>query len=120
MGDIDRISPFNCERNDRKMTDIQDLWAYACNGDIENLKRYYDEGGSVDNRYFRFGTAHSLIMGAFRNNQFETVDYLISVGESITPQERKELSTDVKRFQLMEKLVEQEENQQIPSETQSI
>lgn len=102
------------------MTDIQELWEYACSGDIENLKKYYDEGGSVDNRYIKFGTAHSLIMGAFRNNQFETVEYLISVGESIAPQERKELWADVKRFQLMEKLVEQEKNQQMLNESQSM
>ena len=59
------------------MTDIKELWEYACNGNIEGLKKYYDDGGSINNRYFKFGEGHSLIMGAFRNNQFDTVEYFI-------------------------------------------
>lgn len=44
------------------MTDIEDLWKYACSGDIEALKKYYDDGGSINNRYFKAGTSHSLML----------------------------------------------------------
>ena len=44
------------------MTDINKLWEYACSGNIEELKKYYDNGGSVNNRYIKFGEGHSLIM----------------------------------------------------------
>jgi len=63
------------------MTDINKLWEYACDGNIEELRKYYDNGGSINNRYIKFGEGHSLIMGAFRNNHFDTVEYLMSVGE---------------------------------------
>lgn len=92
------------------MTDIKDLWEYACSGDIEALKKYYDDGGSINNRYFQFGKSHSLIMGAFRNNQFETVEYLISVGEDISKEERRDIRTELKRFNIMKELAEMDEN----------
>ena len=100
------------------MTDIQNLWEYACCGDIENLK-YYDDGGCVNRRYFEFGIEHSIVMGAFRNNQFETVDYLISVGEGITQAEQNELQSELKRFRLIKKLARSEEQQKL-SERQSM
>ena len=59
---------------------IYKLWEYACNGDIEKLKQYYSEHNEVNKRYYSFNKEHSLIMGALRNNQFETVEYLISFG----------------------------------------
>ena len=101
------------------MTDIQKLWEYACSGDIENLKKYYDEGGCVNSRYFKFGIEHSIVMGAFRNNQFETVDYLISVGEGITQTEQNKLQSELKRFGFIEKLAGSEEQQKL-SEMQSM
>ncbi len=92
------------------MTDIEELWQYACSGDIESLKKYYEDGGSINNRYFQFGKSHSLIMGAFRNNQFETVDYLISVGEDISKAERREMQIELKRFNIIKELAEMDEN----------
>ena len=43
---------------------------------------YYENGGKINRRYFTFGIAHSLIAGAFRNGEIETVKYLKSVGET--------------------------------------
>lgn len=92
------------------MTDIEDLWKYACSGDIEALRKYYDDGGSINNRYFKAGTSHSLIMGAFRNNQFETVEYLLSVGEDISKEERSKLRMELKKFNIFKELAEMDEN----------
>lgn len=102
------------------MTDINKLWEYACSGNIEKLKEHYDNGGSVHNNYFMFGEAHSLIMGAFRNNQFDTVEYLMSVGEEITPKEYREMETEMRKLDIMQRLVEQKEQELDMSQTQSI
>ena len=84
---------------------IYKLWEYACNGDIEKLKKYYSEHNETNRRYCRFNKEHSLIMGALRNNQFETVEYLISVGETITDEEKEQILTELKRIDIMKKLV---------------
>ena len=81
------------------------LWEYACNGDIEKLKKYYSEHNEINRRYCRFNKEHSLIMGALRNNQFETVEYLISVGETITDEEKEQILIELKRIDIMKKLV---------------
>ena len=87
-----------------KMYDCK-LWEYACNGDIEKLKKYYSEHNEINRRYCRFNKEHSLIMGALRNNQFETVEYLISVGETITNEEKEQILTELKRIDIIKKLV---------------
>ena len=102
------------------MTDINKLWEHACSGNIEELKRYYENDGSVNNRYFKFGDEHSLIMGAFRNNQFETVEYLMSVGEEITPKEYEEIQTEMRKQDILQRLVEQKEQEFDMSQTQSM
>lgn len=102
------------------MTDINKLWEYACSGNVEELKKYYDNGGSVNNRYIKFGEGHSLIMGAFRNNQFDTVEYLMSVGEEISPKEYEEIQTEMRKLDIMQRLVEQKEQEFDMSQTQSM
>ena len=88
-------------------TDIKTLWEYACNGKINALKEYFKSENSIINRrYKRLGASYSLIMGAFRNNQFDTVEYLISIGETITDEERKEINKELKRIELIKKLGE--------------
>ena len=71
------------ERNNQEENLIAILWAAACSGDIDTLKAYYENGGKIGRRYFKFGIAHSLIAGAFRNGQIDTVKYLQSVGETM-------------------------------------
>ena len=102
------------------MTDINKLWEYACSGNIEELKKYYDNGGSVNNRYIKFGEGHSLIMGAFRNNQIDTVEYLMSVGEEISPKEYDEIQAEMRKLDIMQRLVEQKEQEFDMSQTQSM
>ena len=102
------------------MTDINKLWEYACSGNIEELKKYYDDGGSINNRYIKFGEGHSLIMGAFRNNQFDTVEYLMSVGEEISKKEYEEIHTEMRKLDIMQRLVEQKEQEFDMNMTQSM
>lgn len=87
-------------------TSIDELWSWACSGENEKLKEYYDNGGSINNRYFKFGDSHSLIMGAFRNNRFDTVEYLMSVGEEITPKEYDAMQTEMQKLNIMQRLID--------------
>lgn len=59
----------------------ESLWYAACAGEIETLKAYYMNGGKIGRTYEKFGICHSLIAGAYRNGNFETVHYLLEVGE---------------------------------------
>lgn len=66
------------------MINIEKLFSYACSGDIEKLKEYYQSEEAVTGRTFRqFGKEHSLVMGAFRNDQFETVEFLLEMGKRL-------------------------------------
>ena len=84
------------------------VWQYACSGELENLKAYYQRGGMVNRRYEAFGKSHSLIAGAYRNNEMETVKYLLSVGETILEHEVAEIQgyiNQVRRAQNVENLL---------------
>ena len=85
-------------------TNIEKLWNAACNGKIEYLKKYYENGGEKNLRYQAFGREHSLVIGAFRNNLLDTVDYLLSVGETLTPQEKNEVECELRRLESLKKL----------------
>lgn len=95
--------------------DINKLWEYACSGNTEELKKYYDDGGSINNRYIRFGESHSLIMGAFRNNHYDTVEYLMSVGETLSKKEYSEIKNELRKQELMNELVERQELIEAPT-----
>lgn len=100
------------------MTDIEKLWENACSGNIDALKEYYNGGGSINNRYLKFGEEHSLIMGAFRNNQFDTVEYLMSVGEELSQKEYEEFKADMRNQELIERMVERSEQNMDMNEMQ--
>lgn len=70
---------------------IEKLWSYACNGKIKQLREYYDNGGEVNRKYHKFGTNHSLVIGAFRNHCIHTVTYLLSKGETPSSEELDEM-----------------------------
>lgn len=84
---------------------IEILWEYACCGELELLKRYYEDDGETNRRYFAFGSEHSLIMGAFRNNQFEAVEYMLSVGETVTQAEKDEFNKELQKIICLRKIV---------------
>lgn len=72
---------------------LDNLWKYACTGNINALKKYYNSGGKVNQKIEAFGFTHSLIMGALRNKEYDTVKYLQSVGETILPSEQDAYNT---------------------------
>lgn len=74
-----------------KKMPINSLWEAACSGDTETLSSYYDNGGERNRRYTKFNRDHSLIAGAYRNNQMEVVDLLLAQGETVMEHERQEL-----------------------------
>jgi hypothetical protein len=84
---------------------IEMLWEYACCGDVESLKSYYENGGEPNRRYYAFGGEHSLIMGAFRNNQFEAVEYMLSVGETVTKDEMIVFNRELQQIMCLRKIV---------------
>ena len=86
-------------------TTIDELWVYACCGNTNKLKDYYNNNGETNRRYSAFNTEHSLIMGAFRNNQYDAVEYLMSVGETLTEKEKEEMLVEYRRINVMSKLL---------------
>lgn len=82
-----------------------ELWSWACAGDIKRLKGYYSNTvnlmGAINRRYTAYNVRHSLIMGAFRNNQFETVNYLLSVGETVTDSELQAVENELNKVQTL-------------------
>ena len=102
------------------MTDINKLWEFACSGNNEELKKYYDNGGSINNRYIKFGEGHSLIMGAFRNNRFDTVEYLMSVGEELSSKEYEVIRTEMRKLEIIQKLIRSQEPELAMSDMQTM
>ena len=83
---------------------IDKIWTASCDGNINVLKKYFSSKNAKRNiRYCRFGQ-HSLIMGAYRNNQFDTVEYLLSVGETVTEEEMKHIQKEIERLELLKRI----------------
>lgn len=85
---------------------IYELWLASCSGDMETLKEYFSNGGMLNRRYNKFGENHSLIAGAYRNGNIETVEYLLDIGESIEEDEQQEMteffnSRKIKRMEIL-------------------
>ena len=81
---------------------IDELWDAVCRNDQDKMKAYYENGGETNLRYPKFRTNHSLIMGAFRNGNYDMCELLISYGETVTPEE--ELELDVPKLRLVQML----------------
>ena len=77
---------------------MENLWNYACSGNLVKLKKYFENGGEVNKRYSKFNQENSLIAGAYRNKQHDTVNYLLSVGETITLEEAEEFRDYLDKF----------------------
>lgn len=80
------------------------LFSMACAGDIDGLKNHFNNGGAVNLRYESFGKLHSLLMGAYNNNQYDTITYLMNVGEKLTVKEKAMLKQEYLRQKTLEKL----------------
>ena len=70
---------------------ITKLWEAACCGENETLKEYYQNGEKINRRYRAFGKFHSLIAGAYRNGNLDTVDLLYKYGERPESHEMDEI-----------------------------
>lgn len=67
------------------------IWSAVCSGDIFTLEETIKEWQGKNITHLAFGIEHSLIMGALRNKEFQTVCYLIKNGENVLPHETEEL-----------------------------
>ena len=81
---------------------IETLWTAVCNGDLNTLHKYYENGGETKRRYYAFAKEYSLLMGAYSTDNFEVVDYLLSVGETLTEDEQSEFRLRLKRLKYLE------------------
>lgn len=72
--------------------DISDLWTAVCNDDRDYMTQYYSNGGEPNRRYCAFRRNNSLIMGAFRNRNYEMVKLLQENGETVEPYEAEEFA----------------------------
>ena len=91
------------------MVNMEDLFSYACAGNIKRLKEYYQSKEGVTGRTFqKFGKEHSLVMGAFRNDQFETVKFLLEMGEAPTAEEKEQVKRELMRWEVMKLMVKEE------------
>lgn len=70
---------------------MEKIWDAACCGKNDILKDYYENGGEINRRYVAFGKFHSLIAGAYRNGNIETVQLLLDYGETILDDEKEEI-----------------------------
>lgn len=70
---------------------MEKLWETACCGENEKLKKYYESGGEINRRWKAFGKTHSLIAGAYRNGNLDTVDLLYKYGERPETHEMDEI-----------------------------
>lgn len=70
---------------------MEKLWESACCGENDKLKEYYENGGKINRRYRAFGKFHSLIAGAYRNGNLDTVDLLYKYGERPEAHEMDEI-----------------------------
>lgn len=70
------------------------IWQAVCSEDIDTLDNLKEHWENKHITHLAFGIEHSLIMGALRNRNWQTVSYLIKNGESILPHEINELIQD--------------------------
>lgn len=81
--------------------ETEKLFELACAGDTETLEELYQNGQRLDVTYKKFGEEHSLIMGAFRNWQWDTVHWLLKSGARLTPAEQEEINGRYQEMRLI-------------------
>lgn len=84
----------------------EDLWLSACNGDIKQLKKYYEHPLIHSHHFSKFGHKVSLVMGAFNNQQYDTVDFLLQQGETLTEEEHATVALELRKLQIMKKMTD--------------
>lgn len=82
------------------------LFELTCAGEIETLRGLYQNGQRLDVTHEKFGKEHSLIMGAFRNRQWDTARWLLGSGAKLTLEERAEINDRYQEMRLIEEMQE--------------
>lgn len=82
------------------------LFELACAGEIETLRGLYQNGQRLDVTHEKFGEEHSLIMGAFRNRQWDTARWLLGSGAKLTLEEWAEINDRYQEMRLIEEMQE--------------
>lgn len=85
-------------------TNTEQLFGLACSGNIKALREYWEGEGDLNVTYVRLGKEHSLIMGAFRNQQYDTVRWLKNHGCRLTQDEQDETNMEYMRVKTIELL----------------
>lgn len=85
-------------------TNTEQLFGLACSGNIETLEEYWNGEGDLNITYSKFGKEHSLIMGAFRNQQYDTVRFLQKHGCRLTEEEQDEINQKYLEMKAIESL----------------
>ena len=75
-------------------TNTEQLFGLACSGNIKALEDYWNGEGDLNVTYQKFGKEHSLIMGAFRNQQYDMVRWLKNHGCRLTHEEQDEINME--------------------------
>ncbi len=78
-------------------TNTEQLFGLACSGNIKALEDYWNGEDNLNVTYEKFGNKHSLIMGAFRNQQYDTVNWLKNHGCRLTDEEQSEINKEYLR-----------------------
>lgn len=87
-------------------TNTEQLFGLACSGNIKALEDYWNKEGSLNVTYEKFGKKHSLIMGAFRNQQYDTVRWLKNHSCRLTDEEQDEVNMEYMRIKTVELLAD--------------
>lgn len=85
-------------------TIAEQLLGLACSGNIKALKEYWDGEGDLNITYERLGKEHSLIMGAFHNQQYDTARWLKNHGCRLTQDEQDEINMEFMKIKTIELL----------------
>lgn len=87
----------------------QKLFELACAGNTEALAELYKNGCSMDAAYYKFGEPHSLVMGAYRNRQWDTVRWLLKHGAKLTDTEQEEVNNRYMEMELLSEMQDMSE-----------
>lgn len=90
----------------------EEMWLLACCGETEKLEAIIDEeipGYDANTRVkgFAGNGKISLIMGAYRNRNLDTVEMLIAEGGTVEEHEKEEIEPFInrRRIDIMEKMI---------------
>lgn len=86
------------------MLTINKIWEMACSGEAEKLENLILENVVNPNAHYN---GMSLLIGAYRNRELDTVEMLIAYGGKVEPREAEEIEPYItkKRLEIAEKMI---------------